>query len=271
MRGSDAATVSTTAPFLQWRADAACASGERRVPIETAIGLAYDSEPYVVLMGSPADLEDLGVGFTVSERLARATDILDVRIDETEAGPVVDMMLSPKASRALRAARRRTLESRSSCGLCGIEDLRAALRPPAPVGDGFTLPHATVSLGLTALERSQPLGAETRATHAAAWMSRSGEPVLVREDVGRHTALDKAIGAGARAGLDPAEYWLLVTSRASYEMVDKAAAAGAQILASVSAPTSLAIEHARSAGLTLVSVARADGHAVFACPERLTA
>lgn len=271
MRGSDAATVSTIAPFLQWRADAARVNADRAVPVETAIGLAYDSEPYVVLMGSPADLEDLGVGFTVSERLAAAADVLEVRIDQTEAGPVVDMMLTPTSSRALRAARRRTMESRSSCGLCGVQDLHVALRSPAKVATGFTLSHVAISRGLAALEGSQPLGAETRATHAAAWVSRGGEVVLVREDVGRHTALDKAIGAAVRTGTDPADHWLLVTSRASYEMVDKAAAAGAQLMASVSAPTSLAIDHARAAGLTLVSVARADGHAVFTGAERLLA
>jgi FdhD protein len=241
----------------------------RRLADETAIGLFYDSRPYVVVMATGADVEDLAVGFTVTERIAAFADIERVSVSAAEEGLLADILLAPAAGRALGVARRRTLEARSSCGLCGVESLKEAMRPITPVGAGPLIARAAIQAALAGLEKGQSLGRRTRATHAAAWADPAGAVVLVREDVGRHNALDKLIGAAARAGLDPAAAFIVVTSRLSYEMVDKAAAAGVAVLAAISAPTALAIRKAEAAGLTLIALARDDGHAVFTHPGRI--
>ncbi|MEP6967922.1 MAG: formate dehydrogenase accessory sulfurtransferase FdhD [Pseudomonadota bacterium] len=241
----------------------------REVPAEAAIGIAYDSRPYVVVMGTPADVEDLATGFTITEQIAPFAGIAKVTVARAEGGFLADVLLTPPAGAALALVRRRTLESRSSCGLCGVETLREALRPTARVGKGPTVTRAAIQAALAALESAQALGARTRATHAAAWAEASGALRLVREDVGRHNALDKLVGAAARLGLDPQNAFILVTSRLSFEMVDKAAAAGVAVLVAISAPTALAIEKAKGAGMTLVALARADGHTVFTRPDRI--
>jgi len=242
----------------------------RELAVEAAIGLAYDSRPYVVVMGSPLDIEDLAIGFTVTERIAAFADIARVTVSRTDEGILADILLSPAASRSMSLARRRTLEARSSCGLCGVESLKQAIRPMAPVGLGPSVSRAAIQSALAALEASQTLGALTRATHAAAWAEASGTLRLVREDVGRHNALDKLVGAALRAGLDPREAFVIVTSRCSYEMVEKTAAAGVALLVAISAPTDLAIRQAETAGMTLVALARGDGHCVFTGADRIT-
>jgi FdhD protein len=161
------------------------------------------------------------------------------------------------------------LEARTSCGLCGVQQLREAVRPMPTVGEGLTVRRSAIQAALAALEDEQALGRLTRAMHAAAWADRDGRLLVIREDVGRHSALDKLIGAGLRAGLDPAEAIVVVTSRCSFEMVEKAAVAGFQVIVAISAPTALALGKAEEAGLTLVALARADGHAVFTRPERI--
>jgi len=251
------------------RADGSVEAITRDLADETAIGLSYDSRPYVVVMGTGADVEDLAVGFTVTERIAAYADIARVTVSAAKQGLLADVLLIPAAGRALNLARRRTLEARSSCGLCGVESLGEAVRPIAMVGQGPQVTREAIQAALAGLEAGQILGRRTRATHAAAWADRSGAVILVREDVGRHNALDKLIGAALRAGLDPSNAFILVTSRLSYEMVDKTAAAGVAILAAVSAPTALAIRQARDAGMTLIALARDDGHAVFTGPERI--
>jgi len=259
-----------TFPAQAWRlADGVARDIEREVPDEAAIGLAYDSAPYVVVMGTPLDVEDLAVGFTVTERVAAYGDIERVSVSAAEEGLLADVLLSPSAGKAMSAARRRTLESRSSCGLCGVESLREALRPIMAVGEGPTVSRAAIQAALAALEETQTLGRRTRATHAAAWADAAGRVLLTREDVGRHNALDKLVGAALRAGLDPAAAFIVVTSRCSYEMVEKTAAAGVAILVAISAPTALAIERAAAAGITLIALARADGHSVFTHPRRI--
>ncbi len=236
---------------------------------EAAIGLSYDSRPYVVVMGTPADVEDLAVGFTVTERIAAFADIEKVSVGVAKEGLLADVLLAPRAGAALTLARRRTLEARSSCGLCGVESLKEAVRPIAAVGKGPRVSRPAIQAALAALENGQRLGRLTRATHAAAWAHASGAVALVREDVGRHNALDKLVGAALRAGLDPAGAFIVVTSRLSYEMIDKTAAAGVALLAAISAPTALAIRQAEAAGMTLIGLARDDGHAIFTHPERI--
>ncbi len=253
-----------------WRVDTGETSEiAREVAVEAAIGISYDSRPYVVVMGTPADIEDLAIGFTVTERIAAAVDIDRVTVSKTPEGWLADVLLSPRAGAAMDVARRRTQEARSSCGLCGVERLRDAVRPMRPVGAGPTITRAAIQSALASLETGQSLGIRTRATHAAAWADVLGEVKLVREDIGRHNAVDKLVGAAARAGLDPAKAFIVVTSRCSYEMVEKTAAAGVAILVAISAPTALAIDQATAAGMTLVALARADGHAIFARPERV--
>jgi FdhD protein len=255
----------------RWRqADGAVEVISRELPAETAVGLAYDSAPYVVVMASPSDIEDLAVGFTVTERVAPFSAIERVTVSAQPEGLLADVLLSRSAGVDLAVARRRTLESRSSCGLCGVETLREAVRPIARVGGGPTVTRAAIQRALAALEVGQSLGARTRATHAAAWADAAGGVRLVREDVGRHNALDKLVGAALRQGLDPGQAFIVVTSRCSYEMVEKAAAARVSILVAISAPTALAIAQAEAAGLTLVALARADGHTVFTGGQRIT-
>jgi FdhD protein len=254
-----------------WRLGAGAAADARDVPQEAAIGIAYDSAPYVVVMGTPDDIEDLAIGFTVTERVAAFEDIERVSVAWTDEGPIADVLLQPGAGERVMTARRRTLETRSSCGLCGVETLREAVRPVARVGPGPTVTRRAIQAAVAGLEGRQPLGQLTRATHAAGWADAHGRLRLAREDVGRHNALDKLVGAALGEGLDAGQAIVVITSRCSYEMVEKAAAAGVAVLAAISAPTALAVRKAEEAGMTLVALARADGHMVFTGAQRITA
>jgi FdhD protein len=257
-------------PVQNWRAGAAGPEAMlRAAPEETAIGISYDSEPYAVLMATPADVADLALGFTISERIASADQVLQVRIAEQSEGTVADVLLTRDGALRARERRRRNLEGRSSCGLCGVQNPDDALRALPVLPDGLTVTRAAVQSALLALEGLQTLGRATRATHAAAWAQPDGRILLVREDVGRHNALDKLIGAAASAGLDPAVAFVIVTSRCSYEMVEKTALAGASMLVAISAPTALAVRKAEAANMTLIALARPDGHAVFAGAQRV--
>lgn len=257
-------------PALQWRAGAQSPEGiERAVPEETAVGISYDSEAYAVLMATPQDVADLALGFTVSERIAAASDVLDVRVSEHDEGLVADVLLSRAGAATAKDRRRRNMEGRSSCGLCGIQSPEDALRTLPVLPDGFTVARNTIQAALTELEGLQTLGQATRATHAAALADRAGRILLVREDVGRHNALDKLIGAALKAGHDMTACFVIVTSRCSYEMVEKTVLAGVSLLVAISAPTALAIRKAEGANLTLVALARHDGHAIFAGAQRV--
>ena len=254
----------------QWRKGAAAVEQiVREAPDETPVGISYNDRPHVVLMATPTDLEDLAVGFTVTESIAELGDIEDVTVEERDEGVAVNVVLKPAAEQSLTLARKRSLEGRSSCGLCGVTKLSDTVRSLRPVDEGFSVSREAVQRALAELETGQQLGAATRATHAAGWAIEDGKLVLVREDVGRHCALDKLIGAALAEGLDPAKAFIVVTSRCSYEMVEKAAMGGVSVLVAISAPTALAIRKAEEAGLTLVALARADGHAVFTRPERI--
>lgn len=255
-------------PALQWRAQGAEAI-ERALPEETAVGVSYDSEPYAVLMATPQDVADLALGFTVSERIAEAADVLEVRVAEHDEGLVADVLLSRAGAERARVRRRRNLEGRSSCGLCGVQNPQDALRALPVLPDGLTVTRNAIQAAVSAMGRNQALGEATRATHAAAWAARDGRILLAREDVGRHNALDKLIGGALKAELDPAAAFVVITSRCSYEMVEKAALAGVSVLVAISAPTALAVRRAEAANLTLVALARHDGHAIFTAAERI--
>lgn len=230
------------------------------------MGLSFDGRPHTVLMATPRDVEDLALGFVITEGIARAADVLDVVRNDEPQGILVDVRLAPGA--LARKARPRNLEGRSSCGLCGVQRLSDAVRPLPVLGGGARIAHAAIPRALAALEAEQALGRLTRATHAAAFCTREGALVAVREDVGRHNALDKLAGVMAREGIDAADGFVVATSRASFEMVEKTARMSCPILVAVSAPTELAVAKAQEANLTLVALARADGHAVFAGAER---
>ncbi|MBI1682630.1 formate dehydrogenase accessory sulfurtransferase FdhD [Caulobacter hibisci] len=254
-------------PALAWRAPGRSAPADRWTPSETAVGLSFDGRPHAVLMATPAEVDDLARGFVITEDVARADEIRSVEVTPNELGLLVDVRLAEGAGR--RKARPRNLEGRSSCGLCGVQRLADAVRDLPPAAEGVAVAHEAITKALADLEEAQALGRSTRATHAAAFCDPAGRVVLLREDVGRHNALDKLAGAMAREGRDASAGFVLVTSRCSFEMVEKAVRMGAAMIVAVSAPTDLAVRRAEEAGLTLVALARADGHMVFSRPDRL--
>lgn len=231
---------------------------ERAVADETPIAIEYNGLGYAVLMASAADLDDLAYGFSRAERLIDdPRQIVDVDAHAAEHGMLLRITLSEDRL-ALAAERVRHRVSESSCGLCGIENLEQALRPLPKVEAGEPPADAAIFASLDALRDHQPLNAATGAVHAAALCARDGSIRLAREDVGRHNAFDKLIGAMLRGGLGWDGGFALLTSRCSYELVEKAALAACPTLVTVSAPTGLAIDRAREAGLRLIVLARPD-------------
>jgi FdhD protein len=264
---NDASSVEV--PIQRWKGGHA-ASAVDRVAEEVPIALVYHGVPHVVMLASPADLEDYAVGFTLSEGLVGKPD--EIQSIEVERGKdSIDVRIGIAADRFSQLLqRRRNLTGRTGCGLCGAETVEDALRPPVQVGKGPAVGVAEFHAALIQLESMQPVNARTGSVHAAAWVVPGEGIRFVREDVGRHNALDKMIGALVRAGLDASGGYALITSRASFEMVQKAAAVGIAIVVAVSAPTAMAIRIAERSGITLVGFARRDQHVVYAHPERIT-
>ena len=236
---------------------------------EVPVAFTYNDTPFAVMMATPDDLEDFALGFSLSEGLIGNAG--DLRIDAIEPSlEGITLRLGiPGARMALLDQRQRNLQGRSGCGMCGTASIEAVLRPPLPVAEGVTIDAAALGRALHALHDRQPLNALTGATHAAGWADARGNLALVREDVGRHNALDKLVGALIAADIETDAGFVVVTSRASYEMVMKTAQAGIGLLVAISAPTALAIALAESSRLTLVGFARDDGHVVYAHPQRL--
>lgn len=246
------------------------ASETRYVPEEVPIALSYDGEPFAVLMATPGDIEDLAYGFSLTEGIVRTPDdISGLSKEVTPEGILVDLSLTKTARAARLLGRRRNIEGRSSCGICGIEQIHDAVRPLAPVSGRIALHITAVTRALDALDANQALNLETHAVHGAAFANTAGDIVALREDVGRHNALDKLIGALMREGVDRGQGFCIITSRCSYEMVDKATQAGILALVAISAPTALALRKAREAQLTLVALARRDGALLFEDPKGL--
>jgi FdhD protein len=237
---------------------------------EVPVALVYHGVPHVVMLASPADLEDYAVGFTVSEGLVGSpSEIQSVEVERAAESIEVRIGIAgERFSELLR--RRRNLTGRSGCGLCGAQTVEEAIRPPVQVAKGPTVTSADMHAALVQLESLQPINSRTGSIHAAAWVVPGKGIQFVREDVGRHNALDKIIGALVRSSTDVGAGYAVITSRASFEMVQKAAAAGITFVVAVSAPTALAIRMAEQTGLTLVGFARRDQHVVYAHPERLT-
>ena len=259
----------TTVASSVWRQHSTTA-GERVIPEETAVAFTYDGGSYAVMMATPQNLEDFALGFSLTEGvIASPGDLRQLDIIDHDAGVELRMWLAEPRAAAL-SERRRYLAGPTGCGLCGIDSLDQAMRAPARVRDGGTVTPAEIMRALEALPPRQELNRQTRAVHAAAFWRPGAGLVAVREDVGRHNALDKLAGALARANVSGRDGIILLTSRVSVEMVQKTAAIGAPLLVAVSAPTTLALRTAEAAGITLVAIARSDGFEIFTHPHRVS-
>lgn len=244
-----------------WYAD----THEDALALEVPVALVYNGISHAVMMATPANLEEFALGFSLSEGiLAHHHECYDLEVREEAHGLAVQLTISSQRLATLKA-RRRNLAGRTGCGLCGTEALGQAIRP-IPRVTAPLLSDTAIQRALTHLSKHQPLQAITGATHGAAWCDGQGRIQLVREDVGRHNALDKLIGALARRGGPTPEGFALVSSRASYEMVHKSASVGIGALVAVSAATALALEQARAAGLLLVGFARPGRHLIYHRP-----
>lgn len=247
---------------------ATCA--EDLIAEEVPVALSFNGFSHVVMMATPQDLEDFAIGFSLSEGIITSPrEIYDIDIVEHAQGCEVQMRLAGERFVALRE-RRRALVGRTGCGLCGVETLeQLAARPVSAVSASGSVESGALIRAQAELQATQHLFDLTGAVHAAAWCRFDGAVELVREDVGRHNALDKLIGAIALQGRSFSDGFVLMTSRASYEIVQKAAAVGIAVVAAVSAPTGMAVRVAQAAGLTLIGFTRGERHSVYSHPERV--
>ena len=241
---------------------AASSDGMRNVPEETAIALTYNSGTYAVMMGTPHDLKDFAVGFSLSEGIIQSpADIDSLDIVRLDDGIELRMWLAQSKADRLNE-RRRHIAGPTGCGICGIDSIAEAIRPAAIVTQGQSFSPQEITAAMQSLPLRQEINLETRAVHAAAFGTPARGIVALREDVGRHNALDKLAGALALDGISANEGIVLLTSRVSVELVQKAATMGAPLIVAVSAPTALAVRMAEAAGITLAAIARTDGFEV---------
>jgi FdhD protein len=245
------------------------ARGERAIPEETAVAFTFNTASYAVMMATPQDLEDFAVGFSLTEGVISSRDAIDsVEIVEEDIGIELRIWLkAPHAAELL--GRRRKMAGPTGCGLCGIESLVEAMRLPPKVQEGLVFTPDQIMTAIDSLFPLQVLNQETRAVHAAGFWDPARGLIAVREDVGRHNALDKLAGALAREYATAQQGIVVLTSRVSVEMVQKSAAIGAPMIVAVSAPTALAVRMAEAADMTLVAIARKDGFEVFTHPHRV--
>jgi FdhD protein len=246
-----------------------CGEGLRTIPEETAIALTYNGGTYAVMMGTPQDLDDFAVGFSLSEGIIQSPgDICSLDIVHLDDGIELRMWLAQTRAERLNE-RRRHIAGPTGCGICGIDSIAEAVRPAAIVSPGRSFSPREIMAAMQGVPPLQSINVETRAVHAAGFWTPARGIAAVREDVGRHNALDKLAGALARDQISASEGIVLLTSRVSVEMVQKTAAMGAPLMVAVSAPTALAVRTADAAGITLVAIARADGFEVFTHPGRI--
>lgn len=256
------------APSLAFRGGRFVLS-HRAVPEETAIAVSIDGSTHAVMMATPADVEELGLGLALAERIvASPAEIERIEVVETEAGFDCQIRLVPERGRTY-VARRRQMTGPVGCGLCGVESLELAAPALPVVSSRATVLPEAISFAVEAMAREQALGRRTRAVHAAAFHLFDGGLVVAREDVGRHNALDKVAGHLAVRGFDPADGFLTITSRVSVELIQKAAVMGTPLLAAVSAPSALAIRTAEASGVTLVAVVRGAEFEIFTHAHRI--
>lgn len=236
---------------------------------ETAVALVYNGMPYVVMMATPGDIEDFVLGFSLSEGIIKHPgELFGVRVRTLRDSLETNIDIAGNRFKDL-GRKQRNLTGRIGCGLCGAQTLAQAVRRPQPVANTTRFAPDVLQHAMASLAGKQPLFAETGAVHAAAWVDARGSITLVREDVGRHNALDKLIGAMVTTAVDFSKGAALITSRASSEMIQKAATVGMQIVCAVSAPTVLAVRMAEQTGVTLIAFARGNRHTVYAHADRL--
>jgi FdhD protein len=251
-----------------WR-DGQPGEGARLIPEETAIALTYNGGTYAVMMGTPQDLQDFAVGFSLSEGIVQSADEIET-LDTVKLDDGIELRMWLKPSRAdLVNERRRHIAGPTGCGICGVESIAEAVRPGAIVPKGRSFAPAEIMAAMASITVLQQINIQTRAVHAAAFWTPAQGIVALREDVGRHNALDKLVGALAHVTIPAAEGMVLLTSRVSVEMVQKTATIGAPLMVAVSAPTALAVRTADAAGITLAAIARSDGFEIFTHPERI--
>lgn len=239
------------------------------IAAEVPVAMTYNRHPHVVMMATPDDFEDFGLGFSLTEGLiGNPQDMISMKVIPRDGGVELAMTISEEWYDRLQT-QRRNMTGRTGCGLCGAERIEQALRYPESVGDSVRVNDRALQRAVTDMTAHQPLQSVTGATHAAAWCDLAGEISELREDVGRHNALDKLIGRLARIGFHPDQGFVLVSSRASYEMVYKAAAVGMELIMAVSAPTTLAVDFAMQSGMTLVGFARPGRHNVYTFQQRI--
>ncbi|MBP8812559.1 MAG: formate dehydrogenase accessory sulfurtransferase FdhD [Laribacter sp.] len=247
--------------------DGLLADEQDTVAAEVPVALVFNGISHAVMMCTPEDLEDFATGFSLSEGIVPELSALyDIEVVPVVSGIEVRIELAAGCFSALKD-RRRQLSGRTGCGLCGVESLQQAIRPVRPVPRQLKISQGALLAAMAGLPARQVLARETGATHAAAWCAPDGQILAVREDVGRHVALDKLIGMRARQGWS--DGFVIVTSRASYEMVHKVAEVGVELLAAISAPTALAVDLAHAAGLTLAGFVRGERAVVYAGAGRL--
>ena len=253
---------------LAWRHGQA-EEGERAIPDEVAVALTYDGSTHAVMMATPADLEDFAIGFSLAEGIIGSpAEVTGIEPAELPLGIDLRIALADRPAERLWH-RRRAMAGPVGCGLCGLDSLAEAMRALPVVATKARFDAEALRAAMAALPAHQPLNLESHALHAAGFWTPEAGLLAVREDVGRHNALDKLCGAMARQGVAMAGGAALLTSRVSVEMVQKLAMAGCPLLVAVSAPTALAVATAQAAGITLVAIARADGFEVFTHPSRL--
>lgn len=239
------------------------------IAVEVPVALEYNGISHVVMLASPADLENFALGFSLSEGIIQqASELYVCEVESTEAGLLVHLEIAAERFMLLKQ-RRRNLAGRTGCGLCGTESLEQVTRCTTAVMHRHHFAEASIVNGMQAMQNLQPLQKQSGATHAAAWMNSQGNVEFVREDVGRHNSLDKLIGVMAEHKRDFSAGVLLITSRASYEMVQKAAIMNMGVIAAISAPTSFAVELAEQTGVTLIGFMRDHSYVVYTHADRL--
>lgn len=239
----------------------------RELAVEVPVSFTFNGMAHAVMMATPLELEDFAVGFSLTQKIVETpSEIAEIEFRDVPEGILARLEIAPERFKSL-AGRRRNVVGQTGCGLCGIIELEQALLPLTPVPAGQSIEATVIFEALAGLAARQPLQRATGAMHAAGFFTADGKLLHLREDVGRHNAFDKLVGALARAGQAPDAGFAVLTSRCSYELVEKAVLARIPVLVTISAPTSLAVERAREAGLTLVSLARPDSALIMNDPR----